>query len=154
MQQTSLARALAAFPASSPNLKAHGFVNQHNAGMRGMFKTVREGNTIIATRERDGFRLEIDLEAALNSNEGSRTACAAMGMPYPYAGINNTSKFFLPAGAITCKVRTGDGAEGLKDIVCEGYMCLESKEIKIDCIDMENHAYFWYVIGPNCMAFC
>ena len=154
--QSNLARALAAFPDSSPNLKAHGLVNQYQApGLRGMFKTIREYNTIIATREKDGFRMEIDVGAALASNEPSRTTCMELcGMRYPYPEIDSVNRFFLPASAIKCKVRVADGDNGMEDIVCEGYICLRSKEIKVDCIDLKRHAYFWYVIGANCMAFC
>ena len=154
--EAALARAHAAFPSTSPNLKAHGLVNQYqDAGLRGMFKTIREENKIIATRDRDGFRLEINLETALNSTEGSRTDCMQLcGMQYPYPEIDQTHRFFLPAGAITCKVRVADGDNGMEDLVCEGYMCLRSKEIKVDCIDLRRHAYFWYVIGANCMSFC
>lgn len=150
MSQSTLARVHAAFPDTSPNLKAHGFVNVYNAGLRGGFKTVREGDVILATRERDGFRLEIDLQAALTSNEGSRINTG--GMQYPYTGIDQRNKFFLPAGAIKCKVRTG--ADQMEEIACEGFLCLTSKEIRVDCVDLETHYYFWYVIGANCMAYC
>ena len=120
-----------------------------------MFKTIRENNTIIATREKDGFRMEIDVGAALASDEPSRTTCMELcGMRYQYPEIDNVNRFFLPASAIKCKVRVADGDNGMEDLVCEGYMCLQSKEIKVDCIDLKRHAYFWYVIGANCMAFC
>jgi hypothetical protein len=145
--QSTLSRALAAFPDSSPNLRAHGFVNMyHSPGLRGQFKTVRENNTITATRERDGFRLEIDLEAAFTSNETSRLP----ETQYPY-DIDNVSTFFIPAHAITCKVRVSD--TDMEDLACEGFVCFDTNTMKIDCLDLDRHYYFWYAIGTNCMAF-
>ena len=153
--QQALDNVYAEFDETAPNLPAWGFVNCYDSGLRGGFKTVRQGGKFIATRDADGFFLELDLVAALTSNEGSATGCAR----FPYPGINSTTKFFLPRSAIRCKVRDPTSNE-LVDIECEGYM--ESVDvfgrvlttIKMDCLDMRNHAYFWYAIGRSARTFC
>lgn len=145
--QSNLDRIHAAFPA---RIKSHGFVNERSPGLRGNFVTVKEGDKLITTRAADNFRLEIDLAAALTSNEGSRTDCMALcGVMYPYPGINNTDRFFIPASAIVCRTPTKD--EEMAELVCEGYICLETKIVRIDCAD---HLPFWFAIGDGCMAFC
>ena len=135
----------AAFPAGLV-LKSHGLVNPQS-GLRGKFVAVQEDGKINVKRVEDGFELALDLEGAMLCSADARSKLTPPGV-FPYPEIDQISCFFLSSEFISCKLPNGNVIE------LEGRMCLQSKEIRVDAVDTENHAWFWFVIGHNCLSYC
>ena len=137
--------------AFTPNveLRSHGLVNC-KSGLRGQFKSMLTDDGKMVCTRHDGFEMTLDLDGTVSyaTPPNTLSGCERMGLKYPYPGINHKTKFLIPSEKISCKLPDGTV------LPCEGRMCFNDKEIRVDALNQKDFAWFWFVVGANCESYC